>query len=75
MAIDTFGSDFDQVDITSENEGRAIRLKRLVDEDAALRPWLIGKALRTCDYTFWDRVKLTARETWQAACLSWKMTR
>lgn len=56
-------------------EERALHLKRLVDEDAALRPWLIGAALRTADYTLLDRIRLTARETWRAALLSWKMTR
>lgn len=75
MAIDTFGTGFGEVDITSENEEPKLRRQRLIDADAALRPWLIGKALRVCDYTLWDRVKLTVRETWRAARLSWGLTR
>lgn len=75
MAIDTFGQGFCTVDISPENEDRATRLRRLVDEDSALRPWMIGKALREAnEYTRWQRVKLAIRDGIEAVRWSWQMS-
>ena len=54
---------------------RASNRRRLIAEDAAKRPWLIGKALRDFRYTWWSRIKLVFRETLDAARWSWRMSK
>lgn len=75
MPIDTFAA-FGVIDIyPDEMADRREARKRLVAEDAALRPWLIGRALRAFRYTPWTRLKYVVRETVDAAVLSWRTSR
>jgi len=72
MATDTFG-EYGTVDIT-EREDRLASRRRLLSEDSALRPWLIGPALRSYRFSFWERVKYVVRETCLAAIWSWRLS-
>jgi hypothetical protein len=74
MGIDTYGS-YGVIDTSSENEEASVHRRRLIAEDAAKRPWLIGKALRDFRYTWFSRVRVVARDTWDAALWSWRMSR
>ena len=74
MGIDTYGA-WGVVDISAENEEATTRRRRLILEDAAKRPWLIGKALRDFRYTWFSRVRVVAKDTWAAALWSWRMSR
>lgn len=71
--MDTFGS-YSVLDTGADPEEREIRRQRLVREDRALRPWLIGKALRGFRYTRMERIKLLVKEAVEAARWSWRMS-
>jgi len=58
-----------------KGDERASNRRRLIAEDAAKRPWLIGKALRDFRYTWWSRVTLVFRETLDSALWPWRMSR
>lgn len=73
MAIDTFG-DFGIVDITDDVEP-ADRTARLIKDDAALRPWLVGPAIWSFRYTTWERVQFVVRSAWEAGMSAWRLSR
>jgi len=74
MAIDTY-SQYSAVEIHEDNESQELRRKRLIEADRALRPWLVGKALRDFRYTTWERIKLLFKETWEFAIWSWRTSK
>lgn len=74
VATDTYG-DYGPFDLGPDRELRDELRRRLVREDASLRPWLLGKAIRDFRYTRWERIKFAVLETVSAAWWSWRMSR
>jgi len=74
MAIDTFGN-YGMFDLGPDRDEAQVRRATLVREDAALRPWLIGKALRDFRYTRWGMIKVVVKDAWAAALWSWRMSK
>jgi len=74
--FDTFSGGCSIFDPPDERDvDRETIRRRLVKEDAALRPWLIGKALRGVKYTWRDRVKFTLASAWEAGLWAWRMSK
>ena len=74
VGTDTIGS-FGQFSLADDPEYKAECRRRLIAEDAALRPWLIGKALQKFEYTLWERIKFVIKESLDAAIWSWRLSK